>query len=95
MAIENAGSDGAKPQPLEELEAVKLDESNEEKLVYVGSQLPKEEIIRCLKNNADTFAWRPLDMPGIDPEVISHNLNVDPEAFPIKQKRGILLQKGN
>ena len=37
MAIEDAGSDGTKPQPLKELEVVKLDESNEEKLVFVGS----------------------------------------------------------
>ena len=82
--------DTPKPKPVEDLEAVKLDETNEEKLVYVGSQLcrnVKNEIIQCLRNNADIFAWSPADMPGVDPQVISHHLNVDPKMLPIKQKK--------
>jgi len=48
-----------KPQPIEELEAVCLHESDLEKLVYVGTQLPKllkKEIVECLKENLDIFA---------------------------------------
>jgi len=33
------------------------------------------------------FAWCHDDMPGIDPSVISHRLNVDPNYQPVKQKR--------
>ena len=28
-----------------------------------------------------------MDMPGIDPDIITHNLEVDPSQPPIKQKR--------
>ncbi|KAK3043721.1 hypothetical protein RJ639_001917 [Escallonia herrerae] len=35
----------------------------------------------------DIFAWRATDMPGIDPEIITHRLNVDPSKKPVKQKK--------
>ncbi|KAK3007892.1 hypothetical protein RJ639_015233 [Escallonia herrerae] len=31
--------------------------------------------------------WRAADMPGIDPEIITHRLNVDPSKKPVKQKK--------
>ncbi|XP_019089100.1 PREDICTED: uncharacterized protein LOC109127941 [Camelina sativa] len=34
-----------------------------------------------------TFAWSVDEMPGISPEVISHELNADPTFRPVKQKR--------
>ena len=76
-----------KHQPVKELEAVCLHESNPKKLVYVGTQLSellKNEIVEFLKENADIFAWNPDDMPGIDPDVISHQLNVDPQFKPVR-----------
>ena len=33
------------------------------------------------------FEWAHLDMEGIDPDIISHRLNVDPNKKPIRQKR--------
>ncbi|KAJ9538325.1 hypothetical protein OSB04_031058 [Centaurea solstitialis] len=33
------------------------------------------------------FAWSHEDMVGIDPNIISHKLNVDPTFKPVKQKR--------
>ena len=66
--------------------AVKLDEADSERLVYVGSQLPKSvknEIIQCLRDNADIFVWNPSNMPGIDPKVISYHLNVDLNVLPV------------
>ena len=83
MAEETA----CKPQRVEELEAICLHESDPEKLVYVGTQileLLKNEIVECLKKNADIFAWTLDDMPGIDPDVISHQLNVDPQFRPVR-----------
>ncbi|KAJ9544554.1 hypothetical protein OSB04_024261 [Centaurea solstitialis] len=37
--------------------------------------------------HSDCFAWSHEDMVGIDPNIISHKLNVDPSFKPIKQKR--------
>ncbi|KAJ9556882.1 hypothetical protein OSB04_011496 [Centaurea solstitialis] len=39
------------------------------------------------KEHPDCFIWSNEDMVGIDPNVISHKLNVDPTFKPIKQKR--------
>lgn len=33
------------------------------------------------------FAWDTSDMPKIDPQIITHKLNVDPNFKPMKQKR--------
>ncbi|XP_056688193.1 uncharacterized protein [Spinacia oleracea] len=35
----------------------------------------------------DIFAWSAADMPGIDPKMICHKLDVNVEAQPIKQKK--------
>jgi hypothetical protein len=61
-----------------------------ERRVRVGSLLSpeiKESLIAFLQSNFDVFAWCHDDMPGIDPSVISHRLNVDPNYQPVKQKR--------
>ncbi|KAL0453024.1 UNVERIFIED_CONTAM: hypothetical protein Slati_1280500 [Sesamum latifolium] len=47
----------------------------------------KKEITLCLQRNADIFAWTPHDLEGIDPQVITHHLNIDPSYKPIKQKK--------
>ena len=43
-------------------------------------------LISVLRANADVFAWKPTDMPGVPREKIEHSLNVSPTAKPIKQK---------
>ncbi|XP_074324316.1 uncharacterized protein LOC141661230 [Apium graveolens] len=35
----------------------------------------------------DVFAWTSADMPGIDPKLITHRLNVDPTRKAVKQKK--------
>jgi BMFP domain-containing protein YqiC len=40
-----------------------------------------------LRSNSDVFAWNHEDMPGIDPSVIVHRLNVNPGSRPIRQRR--------
>jgi hypothetical protein len=60
------------------------------KKVRIGSQLPqpvKEDPVAFLRRNSDVFAWSHEDMPGIDPSVIVHKLNVDPNHRPVKQRR--------
>ena len=39
-----------------------------------------------LKEHKDVFAWFHEDMPGINPSVIIHRLNVDPPHMPVIQK---------
>lgn len=41
------------------------------------------------------FAWSHEDMPGIDPSVMVHRLNVNPEYRPVKQKRRIYARERN
>ena len=43
-------------------------------------------LVSFLCANADVFAWKPADMPGVPWEKIEHSLNVSPTAKPIKQK---------
>ena len=38
-----------------------------------------------LKEFKDVFAWDYNKMPGLDPELVAHTLNVDPEAKPVAQ----------
>jgi len=60
------------------------------KRICIGSQLPqpmKEELVVFLKCNNDVFAWSHEDMPGIDPSIIVHKLNVDPNHRAMKQRR--------
>ncbi|KAL5542329.1 hypothetical protein UlMin_010039 [Ulmus minor] len=49
-------------------------------------KFPTVEGIGILEHH-DVFAWSYEDMPGIDPNVIVHHLNIDPNFKPVKQKR--------
>ena len=77
------------PEPSEELEPVPLDDDPEH-LAYIGSQLAedlKSPLTHFLRQNKDVFAWKQVDMGGIDPTVITHRLNFSPSFKPVKQKR--------
>ena len=43
----------------------------------------KSELILLLKEFKDVFAWDYSEMPRLDPELVAHTLNVDPEAKPV------------
>ena len=78
-----------RPEPSEELEPVPLDD-NPEHLTYIGSKLSEDLrglLTHFLRQNRDVFAWKQVDMEGIDPSIITHRLNVSPSFKPIKQKR--------
>ena len=78
-----------RPKPSEELEPVTLDDDLEH-LTYIGSKLAKDLkglLTRFLRQNRDIFAWKQVDMGGIDPTVITHRLNTNPSFKPVKQKR--------
>ena len=77
-------------EPAEDLEEISLDESRPEQTTRMGtlaSPLIRQDLAAFLRMNQDVFAWSHEDMPGIDPSVIVHRLNVNPASSPIRQKK--------
>ena len=73
-------------ESMEELEEVTLDDSRPERMTRVGtlaSQPIRQALTTFLKENLDIFTWSHEDMPGIDPSVIVHRLNMSPSSSPI------------
>jgi len=47
----------------------------------IGKNLPqlvKAQLVACLRENADLFAWSAADIPRFDPSVACHQVTVDP-----------------
>ena len=83
-------------EPTEVLEDISLDENNPERCTRVGADLEekiKTDLVHFLKKNIDVFAWSHEDMPGIDPSVITHYLNVCLSSKPVRQKKRLFAPK--
>ena len=84
-------------RPVEELTQIVLDPQEPNRVISIGSLLEpnlQAELARFLWQNQDVFAWSHEHMPGIDPQVMSHRLNVNLSFCPIKQKRrGMALEQ--
>ena len=83
-------------EPVEELEEISLDESIPNRTTRMGtlaSPLVRQDLATFLRMNQDVFAWSHEDMPGIDPSVIVHRLNVNPASLPIRQKKWVFAQE--
>ena len=79
-------------KPTEAFEDNSLDEDDPEKSTRIGVDLEeniKKDLIRFLRENIDVFAWSHENMPGIDPSVITHRLNVYPSSKPVQQKKRV------
>ena len=66
-----------------------MDDQHPERTIQVGLQLLGclgDQLVSFLKEHKDVFAWSHEDMPGIDPAIIVHKLNVDPSHKPVIQK---------
>ncbi|KAK3001278.1 hypothetical protein RJ639_020818 [Escallonia herrerae] len=77
-------------EPVEDLASIEVYLGEENKTVRIGSNLKEDtkfELVNLLRTYADIFAWTAADMPGIDPEVITHWLKVNPSKKPVKQKK--------
>ena len=77
---------------VEELEEIILDESRPRRMTRMGtlaSPMISQDLAGFLRMNQDVFAWSHEDMPGIDPSVIVHKLNVNPASSPIRQKKWV------
>nr|XP_025617260.2 uncharacterized protein LOC112709590 [Arachis hypogaea] len=81
--------DNPRPEPEGDLEKFSIGDEGE-KFTFINKNLPhelKEPLIEMIRANKDLFAWTPADMPGIDPQIISHHLAVRTEARPVAQRR--------
>ena len=47
------------------------------------SQPEKNQLVALLKEYADVFAWEYDEMPGLDPNLVAHALNVEPGVKPM------------
>ena len=64
----------------------------ENRSFQVGASMRQEDrvaLLLTLVQNMDIFAWSSYDIPGVDPEFITHKLNVDPSFPPKKQKQHV------
>ncbi|RDX82662.1 hypothetical protein CR513_36514, partial [Mucuna pruriens] len=68
-------------------------------VTQVGMTLGLEEEVRLvdfLRRDIDVFTWTPKDMPGIDPNFMSHHLSVIQGAKPIgEEKRKAVKEETN
>ncbi|XP_074336006.1 uncharacterized protein LOC141673172 [Apium graveolens] len=58
--------------------------------MFIGASLDKPlkgQLTTFLQKNSDVFAWTTDDMHGIDPNLITHRLNIDPTRKVVKQKK--------
>ena len=68
-------------ESVEELEEVTLGDSRPDHTTRMGtlaSWLVCQMLTAFLRDNQDVFAWSHEDMPGIDPSIMVHKLNVSP-----------------
>ena len=74
-------------QPKEELEEVNLGAGlGSPKLVFISRQLTtqeKKQLVALLKRYVDVFAWTYDEMPGLNPGLVVHSLNVDLGIKPV------------
>ncbi|XP_021827212.1 uncharacterized protein LOC110767855 [Prunus avium] len=84
------GIDPVNPKPVEELEKIAVYPDHPEQFLQIGTRMTtvvRESLVKFLEANLDVFAWTHEDMTGINPEIITHRLSIDPHHKPVKQKR--------
>ncbi|XP_072081025.1 uncharacterized protein [Arachis hypogaea] len=90
LADLDARQDGQpRPEPEGDMEKLQVGQTKDE-YTFINRNLPydlKEDLSQFLKQNRNLFAFTPADMPGIDPDLMSHRLAVDPNAKPVAQRR--------
>ena len=82
-------------EPTEVLEDIPLEEGNLKKFTRIGTSMKEKtkQDVQFLRKSIDVFVWSHKDMPGIDPSVITHQLNVHPSSKPIRQKKRVFAPK--
>ncbi|XP_072066641.1 uncharacterized protein [Arachis hypogaea] len=87
--------DKPRPEPEGDLEKFRVGDEDDN-FTFINRNLPhemKEPLMEMIRANADLFAWTPADMPGIDPQLISHHLAVKAGTKPVAQRRRKMSQE--
>ena len=74
---------------MEKLVPVSIAEGEPQRQFLISDSLSEEhksQLLTLLNKYQDVFAWTPYEAPGVDPELICHELNVSPEYKPVIQK---------
>ncbi|XP_052189931.1 uncharacterized protein LOC127799744 [Diospyros lotus] len=77
----------------DELEDVAISSHDDERRLQMGKCLSlevKSQLIDFLKANLDVFAGNHEDMVGIDPNIMQHRLNINPNYKLVRQKRRLM-----
>ena len=79
-------------EPPTEDKVVQSNLGNEDipKPIFISESLSpsdKEDLIRLIQGYIELFVWNYDDMPGLDPQVAMHRLNINPNAKPVKQQQ--------
>ena len=79
----------------QEIKEVSLIEGTENTVRIRKDMDPQNRLylIQVLRQNADIFAYSAADMPGIDPEIVTHKLNVYDGVKLVKQKKKLRSRK--
>ena len=72
---------------MDDMPLSKGDQTRHLKIGFKLTEGLRRRLIDFLRSNSDCFAWSHADMPGIDPKIIMHMLQVDPLHQPVRQKR--------
>ncbi|GAU51110.1 hypothetical protein TSUD_411870 [Trifolium subterraneum] len=84
-----ASKENLRPIPDGDFELIPLGEDPSRNL-KIGKDVPdlaRKQLVACLKDNADLFAWSASEMPGLDPDIACHQLTVDESASVVVQRR--------
>ena len=74
-------------QEATELINLETREGKKEAKVGTGMTAPiRQGLVTLLEEYQDIFAWLYQDMPGLDLDIVQHNLPLNPESSPVKQK---------
>ena len=64
------------------------DEANSKPISISESlSLFEKDLISLAREYIDIFAWNYEDIPGLEPQVAMHRLNINPDAKPVKQRQ--------
>ena len=73
-----------------------LDDARPKRTTRIGtlaSWSVRQALTAFLRANQDVFAWSHEDMPGIDPSIMVHKLNVSSSFPPVRQKKRVFAQE--
>ena len=73
----------------EETKVTPLEKELPDRKVTISSELSKaeeEELMKTLEKNKDIFAWSASDLQGVSRDIIQHELDINENMRPRKQK---------